>query len=703
MSARSLVLEAARDERRIKISVYEKGGGVEGTLRPYEDRVVAWDQVEGAVSEITALLNRANKRGKVTAEILQSLRKSGQLLFDLLITPKAAEKVAISTSPSLLLSIDDKLVQIPWELLHNGRQFLCRRFAMGRVVSTNQTPTALSRRSPGGNLKVLVLADPRQDLTASYQEGVDIRDLLDQERETFQVDFKSAPITIGFVRKNLRDYDIVHYAGHADYNSQNPGSGGWLLSDGRLKAEEISAMGGLQAMPFLVFSNACQSGQSGEWQVHEAYGQEIFGLANAYLMAGVQHYIGTFWEILDEPSSYFAKQFYLALAQGHSVGESVRQAREKLAEDFGEETIVWASYMLYGDPTYSFVQQKRASAQEANLRQTPISEWSREMRGRNLKSAAISKHRWPAFKYASMAMLLIALGVAGIGWFTKFGRKTISASVPAPATSSAIPEFSLLDPSELGHRSEPKGTAKADLSAHNTELPTQPKAAISAAPARSQPKTESLRAVPGGPAGSRVIPNPASSVAVATAPLTLRMNIIGQRREADGSYTEVLVNEGAVLRSRDNFQVHVEVNRPSYIYVLIYDSQGRAGRLFPDVKIDQPEFIHPGAQVVIPGRDLWFWLDDETGTETIYVLASEKPMTDIQALLAKMEAADDPGKRRVSQDIKLRIGAIQRGVGGITKGQTAVYVLSDGRKIQKVTDVVSGTGSIVRSVSFQHR
>src|SRR5262245_13027001 len=40
---------------------------------------------------------------------------------------------------------------------------------------------------------------------------------------------------------------------------------------------------------------------------------------------------------------------------------------------------------------------------------------------------------------------------------------------------------------------------------------------------------------------------------------------------------------------------------------------------------------------------------------------------------------------------------------GITKGQTVTYTLSDGKKIQKVTDVVTGTGSVVRAVSFQHR
>jgi hypothetical protein len=113
MNPYSLVLEAAREDRGIKVSVYERGGGIEGTLRHYEDAVVAWEQVEGAASEITSLLNRANKRGKVSPDIFHSLKQSGQLLFDLLIPPKASEKLNSTTAQSLLLSIDDKLVHIP--------------------------------------------------------------------------------------------------------------------------------------------------------------------------------------------------------------------------------------------------------------------------------------------------------------------------------------------------------------------------------------------------------------------------------------------------------------------------------------------------------------------------------------------------------------------------------------------------------------
>jgi len=71
--------------------------------------------------------------------------------------------------------------------------------------------------------------------------------------------------------------------------------------------------------------------------------------------------------------------------------------------------------------------------------------------------------------------------------------------------------------------------------------------------------------------------------------------------------------------------------------------------------------------------------------------------------LAKIETTDDAGQKGASQEIKERIAVMQRGVGGVTKGQAVTYTLSDGKRIQKVTDVVTGTGSVVRAVSFLHR
>src|SRR5262245_40690596 len=709
-TAGDLIVEASRENGYIKVSVYERSEGGEKTLRPYEHVDVPWEQIEARRREVISLLNRANRRAKVTREILESLKKSGQVLFDLLIPSKAREKLSSTEARNLILYVDDKLVHVPWELLFDGRQFLCRRFAMGRIVRTRQAPTALSSRTPKAPFKVLVVADPRGDLDASYREGTEIRNFLDEERDVFHVDFKSHPVDVSFVKKNLRDYDIVHYAGHAEYNSENPSESGWLLKDVRLKASEISAMGGLQHMPSLVFSNACQSGHSGEWRIGEEDEQQIFGLANAYLLSGVQHYIGTFWEILDEPSSQFAKLFYGSLSQGETVGEAVRKAREKLIEAHGEETIVWAGYMLYGDPTFAFDPAEKEEEEEPVVRDIASPEWSPVMRGHGTAATVAAKqHRFGG--YLLLATLLVCGGIAGYVYFFQSDNQrpaTVSALTTAavPDSTETIKDEGV-ESSKEGSVPEPTGETKQEKKSPesvkmNDPAPprvlksviAKPAAVVPPIAAQASAQTVDLQEA----AVKKDLPQP-----VVAAPLALSMNIIGQRKEADGSYTEVLVNEGSVLRSYDNFQVHLETNRPAYVYILLYDSQERASQLFPDPKIDQRGFLEQGRKVVVPARDLWFWLDENTGTETIYVLTSEKPMSDIQGLLAKMETVDDAGKNRVAQEIKQRIAIVQRGVGGITKGQAVTYTLSDGKKIQKVTEVVTGTESVVRAVSFLHR
>lgn len=615
--AATLVLELWRDGHRIKAASYEKDHAAERTLRPYEEREVDWGQVESGSRDLLKLLRRANKRGVSSLDLLESFKRSGQLLFDLLFPPNVRQILNSTSSRNLILNLDEQLVQIPWELLFNGREFLCRCFAMGRIVITRQSLSPSPGRALTHPLRVLILADPRGDLEGSYREGRELRTFLDTRREVFRADFKSQPVDITYVRKNLREYDLVHYAGHAEYDSQNPSGSGWLLSDGKLEVGEIIEMAGLNPMPSLVFANACQSAETGQWKVEEGCEQEIFGLANAYLRSGVQHYVGTFGEIADDPSLDFAGAFYRCLAEGGSVGEAIREAREQLAKAYDETTILWACYVLYGDPTASFV---------AAEKRVPLEE------------VASAAHEAPARRVQAK-------------------RSTLYALTSAVVAGILAAFYFTLDVDSL----------------------------FVTPAARKSPK------------------NATSEVATTAVPLSLTMNIIGQRKEPGGGYREVLVGDGSVLHSHDNFQLHIVTNRPAFTHVLLYDSQGRASQLFPRPEIAQSNRIEPGKSVFIPGRDLWFWLDENPGTETLYILASENPMSEIQDLLAQMNSEGSDGKKRIAGEIHEKIAFVQRGVGGITQGQAFTYTLSDGERIEKMTEVVTGSGALVRAVSFEHR
>ena len=340
----------------LELGAHEQTTGKESTIRHYEEIPVSMDLIQTKCREMVDTLNKANRKGCVTRDVLLRLREIGQVLHDELFSLNVKEKLKNTKAEYLTLRIDDQLVQIPWELLNDGKHFLCQRFNIGRLVKTRQPILGIRTRLLAKPLKMLILADPEGDLKGAYAEGVQIREHMDRDKDLINVSFLSGNITPDSIKEKIRNFDFVHFAGHADFDPQNAEESGWRLTKGSLKAKDIAKMAST-IMPSLIFSNACQSARTDMWVIKVDFQDEIFGLANSFLLAGVKHYVGTFWEISDEPSSRFASKFYKYLFSGMTIGEAIRWSRLALIKEYGEESIVWASYVLYGDPTFNYREQ----------------------------------------------------------------------------------------------------------------------------------------------------------------------------------------------------------------------------------------------------------------------------------------------------------------------------------------------------------
>lgn len=350
-------IEIATEGNQLKISAFEHQTSEVNTVRQYEEIPISMGKIEDRCREMTEMLNTCSREGRMTRGVGLKLREVGQIFRDELFSLDVKQRLDVSSADHLILNLDDRLVQVPWELLHDGNQFLCQRFNMGRLVKTRQTIAGVKTRLLERPLKMLILADPRGDLKNAYDEGLQIRDFMDRQNDLVNVSLRSENISSEYIQAKFRYFDVVHYAGHADYDANNPGESGWRLSDGVMTARTFRQMSGTAIMPALVFSNACQSARTTEWGIKTHFHDDIFGMANSLILAGVKHYVGTFWEILDEPSKCFARDFYKYLLTGHSTGEAMRLARMASINAYGEETIIWASYLLYGDPTFNYVEQ----------------------------------------------------------------------------------------------------------------------------------------------------------------------------------------------------------------------------------------------------------------------------------------------------------------------------------------------------------
>ncbi len=370
--------------------------------------------VEASAGQIIEIFNRAGGMRKTSNDFLVEIRKQGAVLYDALIPEIIRKGLKEAPEPNLLISMDESLVQIPWEMLHDGSQFICQRFGVGRSVTTRQAVSG-GNRALTNPLKMLLLCDPQGNLPAAAREGEEILKAVMDCKEYLSVTAKGSPVETAYVASRIHAFDIVHYAGHAADDASS-GNGGWLLQDGSLSAATISKLAGNLTMPALVFSNACHSG---EWKTGEAFVQRVFSLANAFLLSGVQHYIGTFWDIPDEPGCHFATHFYGNLVQGMPIGEAMLRARQSLIEKFGEDSVFWASYLLYGDPTTRYVVGSATDNADAERTETPL------LRSAEAAQAVYAPPAPPQKSYTMLiaGAVIAIVGIIG-GWFMMGGSKS---------------------------------------------------------------------------------------------------------------------------------------------------------------------------------------------------------------------------------------------------------------------------------------
>ena len=327
----------------------------------------------------------------------------------------------------LQLPVD--LMRYPWELMHDGEAFLGERYALGRQL---YMPSGASKRVPKRKergIKILIIGDPQLDDKSELQQLIAAREEAKEVADQFQrlgqelrgaLDFKrerdvyiQEPVTTHDFRDWLRsgEYDIVHFAGHADYVEGDSERSAWIFSDGPMWAVEIrNTLAQCPSAPWLVFANACESSMGGAQRA--GYQSNVYGLATAFINEGVTAFLGPLWPISDAVALQMAKDFYESLLlERASVGEALRFAKVRAKEAtlcdlepnscFGTHTgLSWASLILYGDPTMklmdtlgtSSIGQETASAKSPAMRKSQLGE-SRRLARRQRYSASGLRQR----------------------------------------------------------------------------------------------------------------------------------------------------------------------------------------------------------------------------------------------------------------------------------------------------------------------
>jgi len=410
MKTKRIYLEATIEDKQLMIACYESGE----TLFRKESSKKPLDFFTQSCHRITQHLNESTRLADTSSHNINEIKTNGRILYDYLLTDTCRNRLSETKAEFLVIKMDDSLVHLHWELIYDGEIFFCQRFSIGRVVGTQDTITHNKKRCLRQlPVQMGIIANPGGDLNAAGNEGLEIfknATRLNQSKYIIKPHLESQ-IKHNKIQLRLKNYDMVHFAGHATYDPSQFEKCGWQLTDKNFTTEDINEMAGSSAMPLFIFSNACQSARSASVNC-EKLNKGLLGLANAFLFSGVNHYIGTSLEIADDAGCAFAFAFYANLFTGKSIGESVKQARDTLIQQKGEYNFIWASYLLYGDPTTVYFPKDEKVIKR--IRFKPSAYKVRSIRG-------LFNHSWnfdlAIKKILTLLFIIVTIGGIYLGYF----------------------------------------------------------------------------------------------------------------------------------------------------------------------------------------------------------------------------------------------------------------------------------------------
>jgi hypothetical protein len=133
----------------------------------------------------------------------------------------------------------------------------------------------------------------------------------------------------------------------------------------------------------------------------------------------------------------------------------------------------------------------------------------------------------------------------------------------------------------------------------------------------------------------------------------------GALQKANGSKFEAVAKD-TDLRTGDQIKFFLKVNKNCFVYLIYRSSQGELSVLFPQrFKLLSAEYTVSGDHY-IPKGDEWFELDEHTGEERFYLLASVGRLLELEVLINDYESADAAKKPPLAKTILSEIRKLRK-------------------------------------------
>lgn len=286
-------------------------------------------------------------------------------IYDGLIA-RVVEKLPDSIE-QLIIVPHGNLFHLPFAALYDGQSYLCEKYSLSYIPATTLI-TVLSKsrqkKIPAKPDKYLVSAisdysSTRKDglvLSSTLRSSYGLEDLsytLEEADSIMKLGESQVSEAKLLTNEEVKEafpnlfgeYPVVHFAGHAIFNSVEPMASGLVLSDGTiLTAASILERRSLKThCGHLLVLSACQTGVN-----KVTAGGEVLGLARALIYAGMPNLILTLWEVADRSTSDLMKEFHDSWQSGNiTIAEALRKVQVSAIKQ-GLPLHAWAPFIHFG-------------------------------------------------------------------------------------------------------------------------------------------------------------------------------------------------------------------------------------------------------------------------------------------------------------------------------------------------------------------
>jgi CHAT domain-containing protein len=306
----------------------------------HKTSVVNSQEVENTITEM--------RNNIVQPDGMQKFTIAAKQLYKWLIEPVEID-LKKSQVKTLVFIPDGSLRNIPMAALYddNSKEYLVQKYALAispGLQLFNPKPLAKQKLNalaaglsePPKDEKFGKLPYVKSELESIQKSGVSTTTLYN---ENFQSKTLESNI-------NIQAFQVVHLATHGQFSSK-ANETFILASDKRIYVAELDSLlksreqKRTEPIELLVLS-ACQTA--------EGDNRAVLGLAGVAIRAGARSTLASLWQIGDNSTAEFIKQFYQQLRIGKTTAEALQLAQLKLLEEpTFNLPLYWAPYVLIGN------------------------------------------------------------------------------------------------------------------------------------------------------------------------------------------------------------------------------------------------------------------------------------------------------------------------------------------------------------------